>query len=203
MSGLTDEQLLVRYRQGHTPAFAALIERYKQDLFHFLYRFVGDRQAAEDLFQETFLQIHLSAHTFDRKRQLKPWIFTIGANKARDYLRKNARQPTVAFNAPMKSSNEGGREFLDLMEAKLILPADEIARQETAELVQEVLASLPGHMREVLLLAYFHRFAYKDIAEMLEVPLGTIKSRLHAAVVLFGEQWKRKYGDSGQEDLGA
>jgi len=203
MSGLTDEQLLVRYRQGHTPAFAALIERYKQELFHFLYRFVGDRQSAEDLFQETFLQVHLSAHTFDRKRRLKPWIFTIGANKARDFLRKSVRQSTVAFNAPMKSGEDGGREFLDLMEAKLILPPEEVARQETAELVQEVLSLLPGHMREVLLLAYFHRFAYRDIAEMLEVPLGTVKSRLHAAVASFGDEWKRKYGELEQGDSGA
>ena len=195
MSSLSDEQLLARYRQGQTPAFELLISRYRLELYHFLYRFVGNRQIAEDLFQETFLQVHMSAHIFDTGKRLKPWLFTIGANKARDHLRRTSRQFTAPLSTPVDVGNDDGLVFADLMEAKLELPPEEAHKREVAQLVQQVLATLPEHFREVLLLSYFHRFAYKEIAEMLGIPLGTVKSRLHAAVASFGEAWKRQYGE--------
>src|ERR1051326_520947 len=86
----TDEQLMERYRHGHTPAFEALIQRYQQELFNFLARFLGDRVAAEDVFQETFMQVHTSAGSFDAERRFKPWLFTIAANKGRDHLRRRS-----------------------------------------------------------------------------------------------------------------
>ena len=89
----TDEQLLLAYRQGDKPSFAQLMERYQRELFHFLVRFLGDRAAAEDVFQETFLQVHQSAEQFDTARRFRPWLFTIAANKARDLIRSQARRP--------------------------------------------------------------------------------------------------------------
>ena len=82
MERRTDEALLGSYMQGDRPAFAELIRRYSNELLHFLTRFLGSRAAADDVFQETFLQVHLSAETFDTKRRFKPWLFTIAANKA-------------------------------------------------------------------------------------------------------------------------
>lgn len=192
--GLSDEQLLMAYRRGQTQAFTQLILRYKQELFHFLIRFVGDRQAAEDMFQEAFLQVHLSVHSFDSKRRFKPWLFTIGANKARDYLRKSGRRSAMPLSASMDASDDQGQRYIDLMQADLQLPLDNLEREENRRQVQEILGTLPDHLREVLLLAYFHRFAYREIAVMLGVPLGTIKSRLHAAVATFAGEWKRRHG---------
>ena len=199
MSRLTDEQLLMLYRKGRTQAFTHLVLRYKQELFQFLYRFVGSAEAAEDLFQDTFLQVHLSAHTFDTDRRLRPWLFAIGANKARDFLRSSSRKSTVPLSAPMDAAGDGGREYIDLLEAKLRLPEEEYERRETEELVATVLGHLPDHQREVLLLTYFHRFTYKEAAEVLHVPLGTVKSRLHAAVAAFASEWKRQYGQASEE----
>jgi RNA polymerase sigma factor (sigma-70 family) len=88
----TDEQLFERYRKGDNASFRALIERHHDELLHFLIRLVGDRQAAEDVFQETFLQIHQSAAGFDMERRFRPWMFTIAANKGRDWLRRKARR---------------------------------------------------------------------------------------------------------------
>ena len=87
----TDEELLALHRTGHPQAFRTLMGRYRDDLLRFLIRFMGDRQAAEDVFQESFFQVHLSADTFDETRRFKPWLFTIAANKGRDHHRKNAR----------------------------------------------------------------------------------------------------------------
>ena len=80
-------------------AFRALITRYHEDLMRFLTRFLGSRAAAEDVFQETFLQVHLSADTFDLDRRFKPWLFTIAANKARDHHRKHARRSALSLSA--------------------------------------------------------------------------------------------------------
>ena len=86
----TDEELLVAHLDGDVRAFPELMDRYKNELLHFLIRFVGSKAAAEDVFQETFLQIHISGATFDPKRRFKPWLFTIAAfsSKAKNYLSK-------------------------------------------------------------------------------------------------------------------
>lgn len=188
---MTDEQLIGAYRTGQEAALSELIQRYQGQLFHFLLRFVGQRAAADDLFQETFLQVHISADTFDTSRRFKPWLFTIGANKARDYLRRNKRHRAVSLTKSM--DGEGGAEFIDLMEADLPMPDATTATDEVRELVRGVVAELPDHLREVLLLAYFQRLAYKEIAEMLGIPLGTVKSRLHAAVGTFAQLWKTRH----------
>jgi RNA polymerase sigma-70 factor (ECF subfamily) len=188
LEDLTDEQLLGRHRGGDEQAFEVLIERYRLELFHFLARFVGNRTSADDIFQDAFIQVHISASTFDTSRRFKPWLFTIAANKARDYLRKNKRQKAVSLSASV--DQDGGRAFIDLMEADLPLPQEKAQQKETAQIVRDIVSSLPEHLREVLLLAYFNKMAYREIAENLSIPLGTVKSRLHAAVGTFAELWK-------------
>lgn len=190
---LKDEQLVIAYRQGNVAALSELIHRYEKELFHFLIRFAGNRAFAEDLFQETFLQVHQSAGTFDASKRFKPWLFTIAANKARDHLRREKRKRTAPLSALVDPSQESGASFIDLMEADIPLPTDVAQDQEIAALVRDLADQLPDHLREVLVMAYFHQFAYKDIAEMLSIPLGTVKSRLHAAVGTFAQLWKARY----------
>lgn len=197
---MTDESLLASYQAGRAEAFEVLVERYRQELFHFLLRFVRRRATADDLFQETFLQVHLSADTFDPSRRFRPWLFTIGANKARDFLRRNMRQRAAPLSAGLDPSNPQGRSFADLLEADLPMPPENASDEETRELVRAAVEDLPDHLREVLVLAYFHQFAYKDIAEMLSIPLGTVKSRLHAAVGTFADLWKARYAGNGRAD---
>lgn len=190
---LSDEQLVDLYRHGRMDAFEGLVERYRLSLFHFLSRFVGQRPAAEDLFQETFLQVHLAIESFDSTRSFRPWVFTIAANKARDWLRRNNQRRTAALSAPIDGSQGDSLSFVDLLEADLPMPSQTAESQETQELVKQCVAELPSHLREILLLAYFDRFAYKEIAQMLGVPLGTVKSRLHAAVAAFADLWRQKH----------
>ena len=195
---MTDEQLVAAYRGGRAEAFAALVERYRREMFHFLLRFVGGRAAADDVFQETFLQIHTSIDTFDTSKRLRPWLFTIGANKARDYLRRNKRRQAVPLSATVGGDGEGPT-FVDLMEADLPMPGDRVEAAEVAGRVREAVDQLPDHLREVLLLAYFKQLPYKEVAEVLGIPLGTVKSRLHAAVGTFAQLWKTRYAEP--EDL--
>ena len=195
----SDEQLVAAHRSGRDEAFPELVERYRGELFHFLMRFVRSRAAADDLFQETFLQVHVSAGSFDIGRRFKPWLFTIGANKARDYLRRHRRTRMAPLSAPLDASGGGnGQSFVDLLEADLPLPASVAQQGEEAGRVRAAVDELPEHLKEVLLLAYFQKLAYKEIAQQLEIPLGTVKSRLHAAVGTFAELWKSREGE-GEE----
>ena len=187
----TDEKLLEDYRHGDTEAFRHLIAKHQEDLLRFLIRLTGDRQAAEDIFQETFLQVHISADTFDPTRRFKPWLFTIAANKARDLLRKRVRRQEVDLSAPINRGDDGGgQSFIDLMEVNIPPPEEGLESRERDTQVQSAIDRMPSALKEILLLAYFQRLSYAQIADELEIPLGTVKSRLHSAVASFARSWK-------------
>ena len=186
----TDEQLLLAYRQGDRASFTQLMTRYQRELFHFLVRFLGDRAAAEDVFQESFLQVHQYADQFDPQRRFRPWLFTIAANKARDLIRSQARRPTNPLTAAITPGDEDSGDFVDLMSSVEDLPDEGMQKEELQQQVQKTVLGMPQHLREILLLSYFHQFPYKQISDILEIPLGTVKSRLHAAVAHFADRWK-------------
>jgi RNA polymerase sigma-70 factor (ECF subfamily) len=188
--GRTDEQLLSDYRHGDKKAFSDLVQRYQRELYHFLVRFLGNRASAEDVFQETFLQVHQSADQFDLQRRFRPWLFTIAANKARDLIRSQARRPANPLQATISPGDEESGEFIDLMQSANETPDEPMEKQELQQQVQKAVTGMPEHLREILLLSYFHQFPYKQISEILDIPLGTVKSRLHAAVAHFADRWK-------------
>ena len=186
----TDEQLLDDYRRGDKAAFSQLVGRYQRELYHFLVRFLGNRAAAEDVFQESFLQVHQSAEQFDPQRRFRPWLFTIAANKARDLMRSQARRPANPLQATISPGDDESGEFIDLMQSASELPSDPMEKRELQESVHNTVTGMPEHLREILLLSYFHQFPYKQISEILDIPLGTVKSRLHAAVAHFADRWR-------------
>jgi len=186
----TDEQLIAAYQAGDRNSFTELVSRYERELFHFLVRFLSDKAAAEDVFQETFLQIHQSAHDFDTHRRFRPWLFTIAANKARDLIRSNSRRPTNPLQANINGNDEESGEFLDLMRSSDESPDAPLEKRELRQKVQMTVTNMPENLREILLLSYFHQFPYKQISDILDIPLGTVKSRLHSAVANFADRWK-------------
>ncbi len=184
----TDEELLADFARGDETAIAELLSRYEQELFAFLQRFVNNAVVAEDLFQETFIQVYRNVSSFDSTRRFRPWLFTIAANKARDYLRLNVRHVVQSLDSLAGAGNERS-SFVELMEADVPSAPERLMRDEDMQAVRQALAKLPDRYREVLLLSYFHGFAYKQIAQMLDIPLGTVKSRLHAGLAQFARLW--------------
>ena len=184
----TDEALFVAHRAGDPQALRVLIERYRAELHGFLVRLVGSQSGADDVFQEAFLQVHLSAESFDEERRFKPWLYTIAANKGRDYLRRQKRRAAVSIDAPATRNGDGA--LVDLLEGGADAPSDALERDDEREAVKKVIDELPSHFREILLLGYFQKLSYAQIADSLAIPLGTVKSRLHAAVASFAESWK-------------
>jgi RNA polymerase sigma-70 factor (ECF subfamily) len=184
----SDEQLVVAHRAGDSGALRVLIDRYKSELHGFLTRLVGNRTGADDVFQEAFLQVHLSADNFDEERRFKPWLYTIAANKGRDYLRRQKRRSAVSLDAPVGAQSDAS--LVDLLDGNDAAPASSLEASDEASIVKFVVDELPGHFREILLLAYFQKMSYAQISDSLAIPLGTVKSRLHAAVACFAESWR-------------
>lgn len=188
----SDEELLVGFLAGDDGAFAVLVERYSQELWEFVGRFVRSLAVAEDIVQETFIQVHQSAGGFDTSRRFRPWLFTIAANKARDHLRGRARKKEIPLSLGARPGDSEDVSYLDFLSDASVAPSAALEDKERREVVRAVVSRMPDHLREVLILGYYNRLAYKEIAEVLSVPLGTVKSRLHAAVSYFATAYKRE-----------
>jgi RNA polymerase sigma-70 factor (ECF subfamily) len=181
----TDEKLFQDYLDGEPGSFELLVRRHTQELYQFALRFTRNSVAAEDVVQETFLQMHASGRSFDPRRRFKPWLFTIAANKARDHIRRRKRRRELPFEAQMSNEDDAGQRFLDLLSTESESPGENLLLEEKRRIVKSAVDTMPPKLCEVLILAYYHRFAYKEIAEIVGIPLGTVKSRLHAAVAAF------------------
>jgi RNA polymerase sigma-70 factor (ECF subfamily) len=149
----------------------------------------------EDVFQETFLQLYTSRDSFDDTRPLRPWLFTIAANKAKDALRKWQRTSAIPIGIIADAQELSFDEVINTLTASEVsMPHEEIEKNETALRVGSIIMNMPENLREILILAYFNKFSYKQMAEILSIPIGTVKSRLHTAVGRFAKDWKASNG---------
>jgi RNA polymerase sigma-70 factor (ECF subfamily) len=185
-----DEELLANHLAGDAGAFPALVGRYAEDLYAFFHRFIGNASLADDLVQETFLQVHLSSAAFDPARTFKPWLYTIAANKARDFMRARSRRPVQSLDGSV-GGDDDAPTGASLVQADDGPVGADLERDEQRQRVRQVLDDLPEPQRLMLVLGYFQRLPYAEIAAVLNIPVGTVKSRLHAAVTLFAKYWLR------------
>ena len=187
----TDAELLARFAEGDEAAFRELVNRYKNGLYAFLKQFLNHQDMVEDTFQETFLQLFTSRDSFDTSRPLRPWLFTIAANKAKDALRKRQRTAAIPIGTIADSQEMSFDDVLNTLTSdSSTMPYEELQKSETASLVGKVITDMPDNLREILILAYFNKFSYKQMAQILSIPIGTVKSRLHTAVGRFAKEWK-------------
>ncbi|HUU18439.1 MAG TPA: RNA polymerase sigma factor [Sedimentisphaerales bacterium] len=193
---LTDGDLLDRYTDGEEAAFREIVNRYKNGLYAFLRLFLNRHELVEDVFQETFLQLFTSRNSFDRNRPLRPWLFTIAANKAKDALRKWQRTNAIPIGTMGDSEDLSFDDILNTVTYDGTMPYEELQKSETSLRVRQIIADMPENLREILILAYFNRFSYKQMAEILSIPIGTVKSRLHTAVGRFAKEWKASIGST-------
>jgi RNA polymerase sigma-70 factor (ECF subfamily) len=163
----TDEELMIRVQAGDDGALATLMDRYKGPLYGFLNRRVGDA-AADDLFQESWLRVVRARDRFDPRRRFSTWVFQIANNLCRDRWRRGAVE--TRHRESLAGSQASGAE-------RAAAPS-----VETQLEMRQRLEALPERLREVLVLRYYQQLPERDIAEILAIPRGTVKSRLHAAV---------------------
>lgn len=186
----TDEDLLTQFRAGQSEAFGVLVRRYERELFGYLRRYLGDSNLADDVFQNTFLQLYTKAGQYEPGRPVRPWLYTIATHAAIDALRRQGRHQALSLDQGREELPNGEvRSLVELLESRGPAPADQLEDEERREKVRASVDQLPEFLRQVLIMAYYQGMKYREIAEVLGIPVGTVKSRLHAALVKLQEAW--------------
>jgi RNA polymerase sigma-70 factor, ECF subfamily len=188
---MSDEELLLDYRRhADRASFNELVGRYERELFSYLRRYLGDAGLAEDTFQSTFLQVHLKCNQFEEGRRFRPWLYTIATNQAIDAQRRNKRHRGVSLDRNIK--NDGSDDLgslMDLLVSREPGPDDRAAMTQDRDWVRRSVDELPEALREAVQLVYYQGLKYREAAEVLQIPVGTVKSRLHAALLKLNESW--------------
>lgn len=177
-----EEELLRRCARGEESAYRELVDRLEKPLINFLYRFVGERQAAEDLFQETFVRVIRRLADFRPEATLTTWIYTIARNLALDHLKARRRHREVSLDRP--AAGGGGRVlcFNEALRSEGPGPAGEAEAAEAGTRVARALAGLRPAKREALALRVYGGLSYAEVARVVGAPVGTIKFRVHEAL---------------------
>ena len=169
---VSDETLATKLKSGDRSALAALFERHYDDLFGYLFRLTfGDRALAADLAQESFLRVLRGIHTYDSSRPLKAWLYGIATNAARNLAASADARHTGAMTAQS-----------DEIESDTPPIEQTMIEAEASSGVIAALRQLPGHQREAIVLFYYQSFSHAQIAETLNIPVGTVKLRLSLGV---------------------
>ncbi len=176
-----DEILMVAYQKGDVRAFELLLTRHKKPVFNFILRFVGSRETAEDLLQETFLRVIKGAEAYQRQAKFTTWLYTIARNLCVDQSRRAKHRKAQSLDAPMSNSADSG-SLLDVIPATEIASDRQAVNKELQVRLHEALARLSEEQREVFLMREFLDMPFKDIADVVGVPENTVKSRMRYAL---------------------
>ncbi len=177
----TDEDLFLEYRMTENrDLFEVLVQRYETELFRFLYKKVGNREAAEDVFQLAFMLVHEKRDAFEEGRRFRPWLYRIATNRAIDYLRMNKRHLAVSLDSPISGETECDT-IGELVPDAQTRPYDSIEREEEIALVRDAIRHLPENYRAVLEMVCLNGMSYQAAADELGIPLKTVSSRIAGA----------------------
>jgi RNA polymerase sigma-70 factor, ECF subfamily len=181
---LDDADVVAAFLNGEERAFQELVERYQTRLLNFVYRTVGDRERAEDLVQEVFIRVYRHLHRFDQSKKFSTWVYTIASNLAKNELRNRSRNPLVLFQTLRGTKAEDEDRPLQFEDSGS-RPDDLYRKRHLRALVEETVAQLPEHHRQVFVLRELEGKSYEEIAEITDCNLGTVKSRLNRARTAF------------------
>ena len=197
-TGPTDEELIRRVCTGDdAAAFESLVHRYEHELFSYLRRYLGSAEMAEDVFQATFLQVHLKRDNFEDGRRFRPWLYTIATNQAIDAQRRNRRHRMVSLDHRTGGNDDVG-SLVEMLSGRDQTADQKLEEEEAKNWVRSAVEELPDPLKSALILVYHQGMKYREAADVLGIPVGTVKSRLHAALLKLNEAWQ----ESGQKGHG-
>src|SRR5947209_8016937 len=147
---------MLRFCRGQADAFGSLVRRYERELYGYLRRYLGDASLAEDVFQNTFLQLYVKSGHYEAGRPVRPWLYTIATHQAIDALRRNSRHQAVSLEQPREKPSDGDlHNLLEALESRGPGPVDAASGQERRERIRASVDRLPDFLRQVLVLAYY------------------------------------------------
>lgn len=169
-----DFALVERLKQGEPGAIDEVVRTYQKPLYSFIVRMVENRETADDVFQETWVRVIRHVGSFRGDSRFTTWLFQIALNQCRNVMRKQSRRSFV--------------DIEDVSQSLAVEPEVDADRILAATKVKKMLASLPVKMREVLILRYYHDKSEQEIAEIIDAPVGTVKSRIHRATSMLRDK---------------
>jgi RNA polymerase sigma-70 factor (ECF subfamily) len=161
--------------KGDQQAFAELVDLYQDKLFHMAYRMLNSRQEAEDVVQDTFLRVYKNLDRYDETLKFSTWIYRIATNLCIDRLRK--RKPTYSLDA--ESSDHEGLDGYSMIPSDNRTPESELLLSDTQRIIHAAIASLPPKYKSVMTLRYMQDLSLQEIGDVLDMPVTTIKTRVH------------------------
>jgi RNA polymerase sigma-70 factor, ECF subfamily len=179
--GQTDEELMLRYRDGDAAAFETLYRRYERPLFDFIYRMAPNAAESESLFQETFFRLVRAKGRYRASAQFRTWLFQIAANLCRDRARRMKHRAHLSLNDPVMAGNEGCGDAQSLIPDPATPVGASVEAGELEAAVKGAVGALPEDERTVVILKEYQDLNYAEIAEILGRPVGTLKSVHHRA----------------------
>lgn len=172
-----DAVLMLRVKRGDRDAFAALVEKYKQPLFNFIFRTLRDETEAEDVAQNVFLQVYKSRARYERTAKFSTWLFTIARNLCLNEIRRRSRHPAESLEeSHAEHEDQPQRQYED---KRIFLPTETALHGELAVKIEEALAELPENQRTAILLCRQDELSYEEIAKVLDCSLSATKSLIH------------------------
>ena len=183
---LSDEILIKKFQEGDVGAYNQLVFRFKDRLLNFIYRFVNDLDLAEDLVQDTLLKLYTHKDSYQEIAKFSTWLYTIAANLARTELRKKKRRKTFSVTELSRED----REFI--IASSDVDPSQDFSSQNFEKSVQRALAELPDDFKTIIILRDIQELSYDEISKIVELPLGTVKSRINRARLKLYECLKNK-----------
>lgn len=167
MAGTNDQELIIQLKQGNLEALGSLYDQYQRMVYRTALVITNDHEAASDLVQDVFLRLFRFASHIDDQRPLEPWLYRMTVNLAYSWIKRNRR-----WLQPLE-------DFADWLVGSRPSPSEMVERKDDWDRVQQAVSRLPFQQRVVIVLYYLNDLSLQDIAEIVEVPVGTVKSRLH------------------------
>lgn len=186
----TDDILMNDFRNGDRSAFDLLVTRYKHDIFQFILSKVKDCELASDLTQDVFVRIYKSVESYSAAGKFKAWIFRIAQNICFDEFRKQKKASILSIHNEAGSENMDSAVHENQIEDTSANPAREIEYLELQYILENALNAIPENQRTALVLCQYHGLSYQEIAEIQKCPMGTVKSRVHNALLKMKELLK-------------
>jgi RNA polymerase sigma factor (sigma-70 family) len=177
---LTDAQLLNRFRNGDNSAFDRIVDRYQKPLFTYLFRFVGDHQVVEDIFQDTFLKVIKGLKDYREQSKFGNWLFGIAHHLAIDFLRREKRHQKIFSN---NDSDQDSNNYFENIAKSNLLPDRKIEQKELKRILNDAINRLSNEQKEVFLLREHSDLTFKEIAELLNRPLNTVLAQMRYALL--------------------
>ena len=185
---MTDDRLMQNVRDGQVEKLAVLFERHHAAIFNFFLRMTGNRAVSEDLVQDVFARILKHRATYRGEDRFTVWMYTIARNVHFDYLRKS--RDAFALD----------EQFEDIPSPEL-MPEDRVIQNQEADLGNRALARLSPRKQELLVLSRFQNLKYREIAELLHCPEGTVKGLIHRAIRELGEAYRQLAGEACRHEM--